>query len=229
MENRESNVADGIQNSSDSIIKNLQYGTIKENEEESKDTEIQHEIISNIVQEKTYMPKKELQGNQRVIDNILDTTEFEWQETQHNIFPPNLTGTHEIEEEIIQMEEEEETEDYQENHQPNQHHQNIMNKMIDAEPENNFQPLGDNYALSTGQEFTPELKQMYKEGNGIQESESDDNEINLRSIENPKQIDYLWNKEDVGKTDFNKVVMLSPFDKDDASEDEELLFAGNFK
>ncbi|CAI2358793.1 unnamed protein product [Moneuplotes crassus] len=88
---RESAVVDGFEESEDTIIKNLQYEPSEEESGHFEPQLVESEKESHI---QTYMPPKSLQ----------ETEEFEWQETQQNIFPPNLTGTEDMEE-IIQMEE----------------------------------------------------------------------------------------------------------------------------
>lgn len=198
--NRESNIADGFQNSNDSIIKNLQYGTIVEEEEEDRQSTMKFDPKSNLITNNVYVQPKRLEDT-HMLKNYSDTyednmneDEYEWKDTQQNIFPPNFTETAEIEE-IIQVEEEEESEYSEPQRNERQSETRKENERDRVQREITYQ--------------TPEYQNMLEE---LEEDEHEKNKgnedtiIHLTPVENP-----LYRNSETNRSNnlFDKVVVLS--------------------
>jgi hypothetical protein len=200
IETRESDIAMGYQNSSESFIKNLECDAIYEEEEDQNSTIKFNERLNECRKEKfeeekfdhfedekhiefeedTYLPQKRLEDTQRLKDyndtlDRLPDEGYEWKDSQQNLFPPNLTGTWEIEE-LLQFEEQEEEEEEQNEERQLQRDIRQSNVIMEKILESENSKLFENNNTQSDNEPIIEEKSV-----------DEDTIINLTSAENPLQ------------------------------------------
>ena len=216
---RESDIKDSYQMSGESIVRNLENETIYE--EEERNSTIIFDPKHNLVTDNFYIKQKDLKDTQDLMnykDNFEEnpTEEFEWKNSQQNIFPPNLSGTEEIEEIIHEEQSESEKRSQKLQASPKaprmpSYKENILMEKILESDDNHLLDVGNSNTLSDKEQFMDNPRE-------------EDTIINLTTVQNEPHLHPTGGKENRGTNNFDRVMLLSN-SKDSQDRYDEILFA----